>query len=197
MMHFSRSVMDVQNRSTWSAKRFGVDTSTVAGRFCRQLGQLVPPTKIILCSSRPSAHTLFFPASHCFFTSSHTSTAYSVSVCENVSGEYSKRNDVPCWGKPGPCCANVPTPRTARPAPAPAWCGSTRGCDQHRHTPDPPNGLLPIVVKHHLAEEARRRVVHVDDDVFQPRHGFKRPLDQIRSGRGQHLSSARPSSVPT
>jgi hypothetical protein len=36
MMHFSRSLMDVQNRSTWSANRFGVETSTVAGRFSSQ-----------------------------------------------------------------------------------------------------------------------------------------------------------------
>jgi hypothetical protein len=34
MMHFSRSEMVLQNLSTWSAKIFGVEISTVAGRFC-------------------------------------------------------------------------------------------------------------------------------------------------------------------
>lgn len=56
----------------------------------------IAPTNMILSSSRPSAQTLAPPSSHVFLTASQTSTAYSVSVCEKVSGEYSKRKLVPC-----------------------------------------------------------------------------------------------------
>ena len=52
---------------------------------------------MIRSSFLPSAQTLFFPASQAFFTASHTSAAYSVSVWEKVSGEYSYRKLVPCY----------------------------------------------------------------------------------------------------
>ncbi len=52
---------------------------------------------MILSSCLPSAQTLFAPASQVFFTASQISAAYSVSVCENVSGEYSYRKLVPCY----------------------------------------------------------------------------------------------------
>lgn len=52
---------------------------------------------MIRSSFLPSAQTLPFPASQLLLTASHTSTAYGVSVCENVSGEYSYLKLVPCY----------------------------------------------------------------------------------------------------
>ncbi len=79
MIARSRCLMCPQNHSTWSAWTLGVHHSTVFGRFRIILSTAVGPQASI--------------------TASQTSTAYSGSVSEKLSGEYSKRTLVPAsWG---------------------------------------------------------------------------------------------------
>jgi hypothetical protein len=60
----------------------------------------------------------------------------------------------------------------------------------HRTLLDTPDRLLTVVVKDDLSEQTGRRIVHVDDDMFEASDCFERPLDQVGSSWCQDLSSA-------
>jgi hypothetical protein len=77
-------------------KDVGCEDFDRRGKILSSAMLLLELTKMIRSSFLPSAHTLPLPANHVFLTASHTSTAYSVSVWEKVSGEYSYRKVVPC-----------------------------------------------------------------------------------------------------
>ena len=152
---------------------------------------------MIRSSFLPSAQVLPFPDSQVFLTASQTSAAYSVSVCENVSGEYSYR-------KFEPCCDCI------RPRLVKLLQGSygfrillSQFSDQSRmvhrkssrsmssgRTRQNASSLycfLSVVVKYDFTEEAGGSVVHVDDDVFESRDSLERLFDQIRSSRCEDL----------
>ncbi len=130
------------NHSNWSAWTFGVVISTVAGRL-----------RITFQSGRGCQTSM---------TRSQTSSAKSISVPTNVSGEYSKRISV----------SRQPVERVQAPA---------RAVDGDRRDPG------PVLAEDDPPLELGRRVVEVDDRPLRALEALDRPLDQLRTALHEHL----------